>query len=56
MELELYDTLTTGAPFISTGHDGRAALELCIACYHSALNHAPVSLPLAERGLQVPNV
>jgi predicted dehydrogenase len=52
---ELHATLSDGAPFISTGHDGRAALELGIACYQSHLAGEPVRLPLADRSLRVPN-
>lgn len=52
---ELHDTLTTGTPLISTGRDGAAALELGIACYASHLAGGPVSLPLADRALRVPN-
>ncbi|MSP14930.1 MAG: Gfo/Idh/MocA family oxidoreductase [Chloroflexi bacterium] len=52
---ELYQTLTTGAPFISTGQDGAAALELGLACYASHLAGGPVKLPLADRSLRVPN-
>ena len=52
---ELHDTLTTGAPFISTGQDGAAALEICLACFVSHLAGAPVRLPLADRDLRVPN-
>lgn len=55
MLTELHDSLTTGAPFISTGRDGAAALELGIACYASHLAGGPVRLPLSDRGLQVPN-
>lgn len=52
---ELHATLATGAPFASTGYDGRAALELGIACYQSHLAGGPVRLPLADRSLRVPN-
>jgi predicted dehydrogenase len=52
---ELHATLTTGAPFISTGRDGALALELGLAFYHSALAHVPVQVPLAERRLRVIN-
>jgi predicted dehydrogenase len=52
---ELHDSLATGAPFISTGRDGGAALELGLACYASHLAGGPVSLPLADRDLRVPN-
>lgn len=52
---DLHDTLTTGAPYISTGRDGAAALELGLACYASHLAGGPVKLPLADRNLRVPN-
>jgi predicted dehydrogenase len=52
---ELHTTLTTGAPFISSGEDGAAALELGLACYHSALTNSPVQVPLTERRLRVVN-
>jgi hypothetical protein len=55
MLVELHDSLTTGAPFVSTGRDGAAALELGIACYASHLAGGPVKLPLADRTLRVPN-
>ena len=52
---ELHATLSEDAPFISTGHDGRAALELGLACYQSHLAGGPVRLPLVDRSLRVPN-
>lgn len=52
---ELHLTLTDGDPFISTGEEGAAALELAIACYQSALIRGPVSLPLENRELRVFN-
>lgn len=52
---EVYQTLTTGAPFISTGRDGAAALELGIACYASHLAGGPIKLPLVDRTLRIPN-
>ena len=52
---ELRETVLTGAPFVSTGRDGAAALELCIACYVSHLAGGPISIPLRDRGLRVPN-
>jgi len=55
MLVELYGTLTTGAPFVSTGRDGAAALEVGLACYASHLAGGPVTLPLADRELRVPN-
>ena len=53
--VELHDTLTTGAPFISTGRDGAAALELGLACSASHLAGGPAPLPLSDRTLRVPN-
>jgi predicted dehydrogenase len=55
MLAEVHASLTTGAPMISTGRDGAAALELGIACYVSHLAGGPVRLPLADRTLRVPN-
>ncbi|MHB0875654.1 MAG: Gfo/Idh/MocA family protein [Anaerolineae bacterium] len=52
---ELHHSLSTGAPFISTGKDGAAALELGLACFASQLAGGPVRLPLEDRGLRVPN-
>ena len=52
---EVHDSLSTGAPLISTGRDGAAALELGIACYVSHLAGGPVTLPLTDRDLRVPN-
>jgi predicted dehydrogenase len=52
---ELYQTLTTGAPSVSAGRDGAAALEVGLAAYHSAIARAPVTLPLDERRLRVIN-
>lgn len=52
---EVHTSLSTGAPFVSTGRDGAAALELGLACYASHLAGKPVALPLAERTLRVPN-
>jgi predicted dehydrogenase len=34
---------------ISTAHDGRASVEMILACYASQLKGCPVDLPLAER-------
>ncbi len=55
MLAELHDTLASGTPYISTGQDGAAALEIGLACYASHLAGGPVSLPLADRTLRVPN-
>lgn len=52
---ELHATLSDGAPFVSTAQDGRAALELGIACYQSQLSGGPVRLPLVDRSLRIPN-
>ncbi len=52
---ELADSLRTGAPFISTGKDGAAALELGLACFASHRAGGAVALPLADRDLRVPN-
>ncbi|MBX3010981.1 MAG: Gfo/Idh/MocA family oxidoreductase [Caldilineaceae bacterium] len=52
---ELHTSLSTGAPLISTGRDGAAALEMGLACYASHVAGKPVPLPLAERTLRVPN-
>ena len=52
---ELYQTLTVGAPFISTGRDAAKALELGLACYASHRAGGPITLPLADRDLRVPN-
>lgn len=54
---EVRDSVQTGAPFISTGEDGRAALEAGIAALMSTRDASPVSLPLAPalREVVVPN-
>ena len=52
---DLHASLTTGAPRISTGRDGAAALELGLACHASQLAGGPIRLPLADRTLRVPN-
>ena len=52
---DLYASLNTGVPFISSGRDGAAALELGLACYASHLAGKPVALPLSDRTLRVPN-
>lgn len=52
---ELADSMRTGTPFISTGQDGAAALELGLACYVSHEAGHSVSLPLADRTFRVPN-
>ena len=53
--VELRHSLLTGAPFVSTGRDGAAALEVGLACFASHLAGGPVSLPLSDRSLRVPN-
>lgn len=52
---ELAHALRTGAPFLSTGRDGAAALELGLACFASQLAGCAVGLPLQDRSLRVPN-
>jgi predicted dehydrogenase len=52
---EVHASLSTGAPLISTGRDGAAALELGLACFASHLAGGPVTLPLSDRALRVPN-
>jgi predicted dehydrogenase len=52
---ELYETLTTGAPFSSTGREAAKALELGLACYASHQAGGPISLPLMDRQLRVLN-
>jgi predicted dehydrogenase len=52
---DLYASLSSAAPLISTGRDGAAALELGLACYASHLAGKPVALPLVDRTLRVPN-
>lgn len=52
---ELHQTMSTGVPFVSTGRDGAAALELGLACYASHLAGGPIKLPLADRTFRVPN-
>jgi predicted dehydrogenase len=52
---EVHQSLTDGTPFVSTGRDGAAALELGLACYVSHLAGGPIDLPLADRSFRVPN-
>jgi predicted dehydrogenase len=52
---ELYQNLTTGAPLVSSGRDAAKALELGLACYASHQAGGPITLPLADRDLRVPN-
>ena len=52
---EVHQALTDGTPFVSTGRDGAAALELGLACYVSHLAGGPIALPLADRSFRVPN-
>ena len=53
--VELHAALATGAPIVSTGRDGAAALELGLACFASHVAGGPVALPLQDRSLRVPN-
>lgn len=55
MLADLHTTLATGVPYVSTGRDGAAALEIGLACHVSHLAGGPVSLPLTDRSLRVPN-
>ncbi len=52
---EVNAAVTRGAPLVSTGRDGAAALELGFACFASHLAGGPVKLPLEDRGFRVPN-
>jgi len=52
---DLYQTLTAGAPFVSTGREAAKALELGLACYASHRAGGPIPLPLSDRDLRVPN-
>lgn len=52
---DLHDTLTHGAPFVSLGTDGAAALEMGLACYASHCAGGPVTLPLSDRAFRVHN-
>jgi UDP-N-acetyl-2-amino-2-deoxyglucuronate dehydrogenase len=42
------DALEAGRPLPVGPQEARAALELCVAVYASALSHAPVALPIAK--------
>jgi predicted dehydrogenase len=54
---ELRDSVLTGLPLISTGEDGRAALEAGISALISVRDGVPIALPLAAelRSVSVPN-
>jgi predicted dehydrogenase len=54
---EVRESVLTGAPLISTGMDGRAALEAGIAALISTRDGVPVDLPLSPelRSVSVPN-
>jgi predicted dehydrogenase len=41
--------IETGTPFDIPGEEGRKALELVLAMYHSSLGNQPVTLPLQEK-------
>lgn len=51
----IVESLDTGTPLkLSTGEDLRKALEICVALRESArVGHAPVKLPLEDRGLKM---
>ncbi|MCF7934581.1 MAG: Gfo/Idh/MocA family oxidoreductase [Spirochaetia bacterium] len=44
----LLKAIEEGTDVLSDGYSGRAAIELIMAIYRSATEHAPVSLPLSE--------
>ena len=52
---DLHATLTHGTPFVSSGTDGAAALEMGLACYVSHRAGGPVTLPLSDRAFRVHN-
>jgi predicted dehydrogenase len=52
---ETRDALLHDAPVISSGRDGAAALEACIATLISAKEGRAVKLPLTDRSVVVPN-
>ena len=52
---EVHAAVTEGAPLVSSGRDGAAALELGLACFVSHLAGGAVGLPLADRDFRVPN-
>ena len=48
------DSVKTGSKLWVSGHDLRQALEVAIACKHSArLGNAPMKLPLVDRSLEL---
>ena len=52
--LSLLDAVETGSKLWVSGHDLRQALEVAIACKHSAqLGNRPVKLPLKDRSLSL---
>jgi predicted dehydrogenase len=52
---EVRDAMHGGEPVRSTGRDGQAALEAGIAALVSAKSGTPVSLPLTDRSVSIPN-
>jgi predicted dehydrogenase len=52
---DVRDAVNDGTPVNSTGEDGRAALEAGVASLISAKTGAPVSLPLTDREVSIPN-
>ncbi|CAN5356786.1 hypothetical protein BH09CHL1_BH09CHL1_13650 [soil metagenome] len=52
---EVRDAVLGGPAVISTGEDGRTALEAGIAALLSAKSGEPVKLPLANRSVSIPN-
>ena len=52
---ETRDALLEGGPVISSGRDGAATLEACIAALVSAKEGKAIQLPLADRSVVIPN-
>jgi predicted dehydrogenase len=52
---DVREALLNNGPHLSTGRDGAAALEIGIAALVSAKESRPVSLPLANRSISIPN-
>lgn len=50
------EALEAGIPFEISGNEGRKALELILAIYHSSLTGLPVTLPLKERATSLPEL
>lgn len=46
---DLIEAVETDRPPIASGTDGRAAIEMILACYASQIAGKPVALPLVER-------